>query len=150
MSRRQAREVALLTLFQLEFNPSEDQEEQSRIEHISTAFDNSLSEIPKLRNQDKEFAKSLIDGVLDNIATIDSHILSVAKGRNGRNWKLNRMPAVDRNVIRLAVYELHYNSDALDYAIVINEAVDLAKKYGTDESGRYVNGVLGALKNVNI
>ena len=71
---------------------------------------------------------------------IDSLISACSK-----DWKLKRMATVDRNVTRMAVFEIRFAEEKLAPKIAINEAVELAKKYGTDDSGRYVNGILGAM-----
>ncbi|MBR6906854.1 MAG: transcription antitermination factor NusB, partial [Selenomonadaceae bacterium] len=74
------------------------------------------------------------------LTEIDALIASYAKG-----WKLERMAVVDRNILRLASYEMKFCDPVLDPGIAINEAVELAKKYGTDDSGRFVNGILDAM-----
>lgn len=145
MSRRQAREVALLTLFQLEFNPCEGQNDEQLKEHELIAFEYSLTEVVKLASKDGAYAKKLVSGVLHNKDSIDTCIEDKAKGENGKGWKIDRMPAIDRNLLRIALYEMRYQDEKIEPAIAINEAVDLAKKYGTDASGRYVNGILGSL-----
>jgi transcription antitermination protein NusB len=85
------------------------------------------------------FTRSLVLGVADNQPRIDALI-----GRFARRWQIHRMPVVDRNVLRLATYELLYETTSP--AVVINEAVNLAKALSTDDSGRYVNGVLEAIR----
>ncbi len=83
-------------------------------------------------------AVRLIDGVLSHADEIDVAIAAVAKG-----WRIERMPAVDRNILRLATYELLYTDAPV--GVVVSEAVDLAKRYSTARSGPFVNGVLGKL-----
>jgi N utilization substance protein B len=86
-----------------------------------------------------EFATELVRGTLSNVPAIDTKLCELSMG-----WDLQRQPAVDRNILRMAIYEILY----LDYippSVSINEAVELAKKFSTDESGRFINGVLGAL-----
>lgn len=88
-----------------------------------------------------DYAVELARGVYANRDRIDSALRAVSS-----NWKLDRMPGADRNLLRLAVYELRFLADdPLDTAVVINEAVEVAKAYGTDESARFVNGVLGRI-----
>lgn len=84
------------------------------------------------------YAVEIARGCAAHLSTIDS-----ALQRASENWSLSRMPGADRNLLRVAVYELRYAPDRLDDAVVINEAVELAKAYGTDESASFVNGVLG-------
>jgi N utilization substance protein B len=83
-----------------------------------------------------DFASSLVLGTLKNLKRIDEAITSYAS-----NWKLSRMAVIDRNVLRLATYELLFCDD-IPRKVSINEAVDLAKKFGDMESGKFVNGIL--------
>jgi N utilization substance protein B len=91
----------------------------------------------------KEFAISLARGTLEHIKTIDAAISSHAQ-----NWHLERMAVIDRNIMRMACYELLYVND-IPAKVSINEAVDLAKKYGDTESGKFVNGILDKIKDVH-
>ncbi|MBE6099523.1 MAG: transcription antitermination factor NusB [Anaerovibrio sp.] len=141
MSRRRAREVALQTLFQLDMNPVEKGAEvaearQAAIDVAVAAMDDD----EKLGQKDMAFLVELVNGTEDNRDEIDSII-----SENSKEWKLQRMAGVDRNITRLAVYELKFGEEKLTPNIVINEAVELAKKFGTDESSRFVNGILGAI-----
>ena len=87
------------------------------------------------------YALELCRGAYEHIDRIDCALLSVAK-----NWDLMRMPGADRNLLRIAVYEMRFLTDEeVSDAIVINEAVELAKAYGTDQSASFVNGVLGKI-----
>ena len=88
------------------------------------------------------YAVVLARGCYDNIERIDEALMSVST-----NWRLDRMPGTDRNILRIAVYEMLMLPEAakLDVPIVISEAVNLAKAYGTDESARFINGVLGRI-----
>lgn len=85
------------------------------------------------------YAREIIDGVTDHRDEIDDLIMSYAQG-----WTLDRMPNVDRAVLRVAAWEILHN-DEVPTAVAIDEAVDLAKEYSTDDSGRFVNGVLGRI-----
>ena len=85
------------------------------------------------------YARDILDGVIANEADIDALIAEHAKG-----WTLERMPAVDRAILRLATWELRFN-DEVDIAVTISEAVGLAKELSTDDSARFVNGVLDAI-----
>ena len=100
----------------------------------------AATEDEKLSEADKRYIDSVIVGVRENQTAIDDSIAAFAKG-----WRLERMTSVDRNIIRLAAYEMFYGADKLKPSIAINEAVELAKSYGTDDSVRFVNGVLGAM-----
>ena len=85
------------------------------------------------------YAVSLVEGAAAHLDRIDEVIASYAEG-----WTLDRMPAVDRNLARIAVYELLY-VDEIDDAVAISEAVELAKQMSTDDSPRYLNGLLGRI-----
>jgi N utilization substance protein B len=86
-----------------------------------------------------EHAQTLVRGTLDNQEKIDDLIRSQAD-----NWRLERMPAVDRNILRLAIYEMMYERDT-PKLVVLDEAIELAKKFGSEQSGRFVNGLLDGL-----
>ncbi len=89
-----------------------------------------------------DLTTEIVTGVSTHAGEIDGHIKECANG-----WTLDRMPVIDRNVLRMAVFELSYSHD-VPVAVVINEAVELAKTFSTDDSGRFVNGVLSAISKV--
>lgn len=135
MSRRDGREVVLKTLFELDLNPTLD---------FDIAFATAKDEHENLTKKDENFALVILRGVKENIEAIDELI-----GTASSSWKVERMAAVDRAVLRLASYELKFSEEKLSSSVVINEAVELAKNYGADESSRFVNGVLsGILKKL--
>ncbi len=138
MSRRQAREAALQALFQLDLNPADREDQQEMYE--SLAIDNVLGEAEQMSVRDRGYMEQLVKGTLANKAEIDDLI-----ARSSREWKVSRMAAVDRNITRMAAYEMFFQEEKLTPGIAINEAVELAKKFGSDDSGRYVNGILGAM-----
>lgn len=131
MSRRQAREIALQTLFQLDYN--EDITPDPALEMVCNEYE-------KVTEKDKDYAKLLVTGTQKQLVEIDALITQSAY-----EWKVDRMPGVDRNIVRLAIFELNYHSKPIPPGVVINEAVEMAKEYGTEDSARFVNGVLGAL-----
>ena len=139
MSRKLAREAAFKALFQLEFNSAEG-EERGAYEDlaINTMFDDQ----PRLTSK-KDFAyiEVTVKGARALLAEIDALIVSHLK----EGWQLSRLMSADRNILRLAVYEMKFAEPPIPKGIVINEAVELAKKYGTDDSGRFVNGILEAI-----
>lgn len=151
--RRDARELALQALFYFDVNKGEpwellelfclNFEEMINGNHLN--FDKMTSrsylnsdELPH-ENQ-REFFISLVEGVVNHLGEIDDLIHSSSK-----NWKISRMPVVDRNIMRIAVYELLYCPD-IPAKVSINEAVDIGKKYGTRDSGAFVNGVLDRIR----
>lgn len=87
----------------------------------------------------ERYASELFLGVMANADRIDALV-----GERARSWSLNRMPVIDRQLLRLATYELLLQSD-IPCAVVIDEAIELAKEYSTEDSGRFVNGILAAL-----
>ena len=90
----------------------------------------------------REFTKTLIAGVTENKRKIDELIATYAQG-----WDMDRLPAVDRNILRLGIYEIVWSSD-LDDGIAIDEALTLAKQLSTDESAGYIHGVLGRISSI--
>ena len=87
----------------------------------------------------REFAEPLVRGVLEHREVIDERLQKLAA-----NWDLHRMAGVDRNILRLAAFEMMHRED-IPPVVAINEAVDIAKRFSTDESGRFVNGILDKL-----
>ena len=90
----------------------------------------------------EELTIEIVTGVSSHLDELDGHIVECANG-----WTLARMPVIDRNILRMAIFELSYSRD-VPVAVVINEAVELAKTFSTDDSGRFVNGVLSAISKV--
>lgn len=128
-SRRKAREKALQILFQLDFRDDD-------IEVICSEFWSGNRAGEKVR----EFADKLVKGTHANRERIDRII-----GSTVEHWSMERIALVDRAILRCATYELLYMPD-IPPKVTINEAVEIAKKYGTDESGRFVNGVLDRIR----
>lgn len=85
------------------------------------------------------YAREIVDGVVDHRAEIDEQIVSYSKG-----WAIDRMPSVDRALLRMAIWEILFN-DEVPVAVAIDEAVELAKEYSTDDSGSFVHGVLARI-----
>lgn len=123
--RSRAREVALQLLFQFDFNPSMERPVIEQFLH------------DRLRDPAGEaFCRQLFDGVLQNRDAIDEQLAQVAE-----NWRLQRMAAVDRNVLRLGGFELLFRAD-VPVPAAINEAVELARRFGSKDSPAFVNGIL--------
>ena len=129
MSRRKSRERAIQVLFQIDFGRADP-------EAAFNYVDDSMGSLP---DPYAGFARELVTGALANIGVIDSAIESYAT-----DWSLRRMAYVDRSIIRLAMYEMFFCLDTPD-SVAINEAVELGKVFGSDESGRFINGVLGRI-----
>ena len=127
--RREAREWALQMLFRLEMNPAAN----------DRLFEEFWAEITPEKRA-RRFTEGLFAGVRDHRDAIDVVIEKYAK-----NWSLARMSVIDRNVLRLAIYEMMYRDD-IPAVVSINEAVDIAKYFNTRESGRFVNGILDRVR----
>jgi N utilization substance protein B len=127
--RRRGREAALKVLYSMDLNPD------PRTYDCSQVLD--YSEVPE---NTREFTKELVEGTLQRLEEIDSYIQNASL-----KWEIGRMAAVDRNVLRLAVSELTGRSPK-PVKVVLNEAIELAKKFGGEESGTFVNGILDRVR----
>ncbi len=125
MSRRNSREWAVQFLFQLDFNP----------ENFTLTLSDFWRERPSSPRA-KKFTEELINGVRENSDQIDALIQKYAE-----HWDIKRMSAVDRNVLRVALYEMYFRPD-VPPVVSINEAVDIARSFSSIESGKFVNGIL--------
>lgn len=131
MIRRIARELVLQSLFQIDFAQVDS----------TAALDAAIEErADKSAEKARAYALDVLNGVLTNNEAIDTKISEYAI-----DWTLERMPAVDRNILRVAVYEMFFASEKLVPNVAINEAVEIAKIYGTDDTPRFINGVLGKM-----
>lgn len=124
MTRRYARELALQTLYSIE------------IGHHDPAYALAQTLEGPQASDHRAFVRELVLGTLEHEAETDALIKPLLEG-----WSIDRLPTLDRLVLRMSVYEMTYHRET-PRAVVINEAVELAKKFSTDDSGRYVNGVL--------
>lgn len=152
--RRLARERAVQFLFQHDINPPEDAAaaldcfwEDQRLaaapESEGPTWGQPI-ELPPPTTDDvavREFAEGLIRGCLQHRDAIDEIIQ-----QHSRNWGLKRIAAVDRNILRLAIYEMLHRED-IPPVVSINEAVDIAKKFSTEDSGKFVNGILDKVRS---
>jgi N utilization substance protein B len=136
-ARSRAREIALQLLFQYEWNSDYN------IEQVLQEYVNGLLAGKRSDNvYTLDFARRCISGVIERREELDSII-----ARHAQKWRIGRMAKVDRNILRLGVYEIVYAGD-IPARVAVNEAVELAKRFGTDESGSFVNGILDSvLKN---
>lgn len=132
MRRREQREHIFKLLFMTEFNSEEEMSEQ-----LSLYFE-SLDE---LSEKDQEYMRKKYGHVLEKLDEIDRLLNETSKG-----WKTKRMSRVDLTALRLAVYELKFDED-VPTGVAINEAVELAKRFGGETSGSFVNGILGKIAN---
>ena len=146
--RRQARELALQALFFFDMDKSEesdklisdsDSDQDSNQDQKLEVFCDNNKE--KLNDSVEPFFLDLVNGVETNKARIDELLNKYSK-----NWKISRMPVVDRNIMRIALFELINRSD-IPSSVTINEAVEIGKIYGTRDSGPFINGVLDRIKS---
>ena len=128
MNRRTLREQVFKLLFRIEFNNQEEMQQQ-----CSYFFEDSDNQIME---EDMDYIQNKYNMIVDHLSEIDQLINDKAKG-----WSTQRMGKVDLTIIRLAVYEILYDED-VPTNVAINEAVELAKKFGQDESYGFVNGIL--------
>jgi len=151
--RRMAREMATQMLYQLDLgncSPPEAFAVFDIVEYLATSKEERSQESeaegaarPRSRLEEAREAfaqaRGMVDGVQEHRAEIDSRIRAQAE-----HWRLERMPAVDRNILRLAVWEMLFDPE-VPKLVVLDEAVELAKRFGSEQSGRFVNGLLDGL-----
>jgi len=128
-TRRQARELAMQALFYMDIRKDASEE---TLEYFCDCFCPSKKSRP--------FFRKLVNGVLGTKGQIDALV-----ERYSQNWNISRMSCVDRNVMRIAVYEMLYCDD-IPPKVSINEAVDIGKKFGTQESGAFINGIMDSIR----
>jgi N utilization substance protein B len=133
-ARRKARELALQMLFQHDMSGNEP-------DMIITTFE----DLQKSKPNTREFAVKIFRGTVAHLSELDDMIQVQAE-----NWRLSRMAVVDRNIIRMSVYEFLHETDT-PKLVIIDEAIEIAKKYGTQKSSQFINGILdGILKRYNL
>ncbi|MBE5900952.1 MAG: transcription antitermination factor NusB [Lachnospiraceae bacterium] len=130
MSRRELRERIFKMLFRVEFHPESEMKEQLKV---------FLEENEPMDEEDENYIRQKYEAVKEKLTEIDENINAHTTG-----WKTDRMGKAELTIIRLAVYEMLYDED-VPTSVAINEAVELAKKYGTDEAPAFVNGVLAKI-----
>jgi N utilization substance protein B len=133
-SRHRSRELAVQFLYQTDLSPSSL--------HDGVMLDRFWREQARANNEDRKFFEILVRGTCDELPQVDTALEKVLE-----NWRLGRIDKVDLSVLRVAVYELLFSSDSEkpDAPVVIDEAVEIAKKFGNQESPSFVNGILDAL-----
>jgi N utilization substance protein B len=133
-ARRKARELSLQMLFQHDMSGNEP-------DMIIATFE----DLQKSKPNTREFAVKIFRGTVDHLSEIDDMIQAQAE-----NWRLSRMAVVDRNIIRMSVYEFLHETDT-PKLVIIDEAIEIAKKFGTQKSSQFINGILdGILKRYNL
>jgi len=133
-ARRKARELALQMLYQRDLSGN-----------AADAIVETFEDLQKSKANTREFAVRIFRGTLDHMADIDQMIVAQAD-----NWRLERMAVVDRNIIRMSIYEFLHENDT-PKLVIIDEAIEIAKKFGTQKSSQFINGILdGILKRYNL
>jgi len=135
-TRRKAREAALQFLFQGDF--SDDKEVSSA--SLDEQFE-QFCQMYQINKKARNYTLQLLKQTIENREFVDSMIVQCAE-----NWRLERIAVTDRNLLRIGVSEMLY-SDDVPSQVAINEAVEIAKRYGSDESPSFINGILDAVKN---
>lgn len=132
MGRSELREHIFRILFRIEFQPKEEMEEQLAL---------YLEELESAMDTEKEYIRTKYAAIAEKVEMIDEKINASVTG-----WKTSRMGKVDLTILRLAVYEIEWDEE-VPQGVAINEAVELAKRYGGEESPSFINGVLGKIVN---
>ena len=132
-NRHLGRIVALQTLYEYEFRRQSEDAALVLSEVLERNIERYQESI-----EDKDFVQQLVDGVLEYQDDLDAKLQPMAPG-----WPLDQIARIDRNVLRIGLYELLYKKGSVPPKVVINEAVELAKAFGSDNSSKFINGVLG-------
>ncbi|MFA5318013.1 MAG: transcription antitermination factor NusB [Patescibacteria group bacterium] len=130
-NRHLARTVAMQTLYIWDFNSKQEESLENIIKKNLKEFAPGFD--------DEGFTKETVIGVIKNLSEIDNYIKKYAP-----EWPLDQITIVDRNILRLGIYEMIFNKD-IPERVAINEAIEIAKTYGGESSGKFINGVLGAI-----
>lgn len=130
MNRRQAREKSLQILYQFDVTKV----------NIQEIIDQRLEE-ETINENVRTFIANIIEGTVNNLDEIDNIIKQYAV-----DWTIERMPTVDRNILRIAIYEMNYTKGT-PIKVILNEAIELAKTFGSDNSAKFINGILGKIKD---
>lgn len=129
MGRKKARDNAFKCVYQLEFNDKKNLDINKILDYC---FEDNLNS-----EDEKEYIKNVLEGVVKNLDAIDSIILS-----NLKNWTISRISKIDIAILRLAIFELKFDEAKTPIKVVANEAVELAKIYGNNDSKSFVNGLI--------
>ena len=129
--RTQAREAAMKLLYSIEYN------HDTVLYQIENFIENDS--IEQFSEGNKKYISQVVNGTQDKLSEIDPYIEKYSEG-----WSFGRIPVIDKSILRLCIYEMLFRKD-IPISVSINEAVNMAKKYGHDDSGPFVNGVLGSI-----
>lgn len=135
MIRRVAREMVLQSLFQMDFTQAEPAEALAIALEVQQDEGKSEEAAKAVK-----YAEVVLKGAADMLPELDALI-----GKYAINWDVKRMPGIDRNILRMAIYEMRFAKEKVPVNVAVNEAVELGKIFGTEKSARFINGVLGRL-----
>ena len=135
MIRRVAREMVLQSLFQMDFTGADPSEALAIALEVQQDEEKSEEAAKAVA-----YAEKVLKGTAEKLPEIDALI-----GKYAINWDVKRMPGIDRNILRMAIYEMRFGDERVPVNVAVNEAVELAKQFGTEKSARFINGVLGKL-----
>ena len=135
MIRRVAREMVLQSLFQMDFTGADPSEALAIALEVQQDEEKSEEAAKAVK-----YAEKVLTGTAEKLTEIDALI-----GKYAINWEVKRMPGIDRNILRMAIYEMRFGEERVPVNVAVNEAVELAKRFGSDKSARFINGVLGRL-----
>ncbi len=144
-NRRRARELALQTLYGLEFGSRSLDDAIGDMRARASedeSDDEDLSQLARGDDEVQDFAETLVRGVMAHLAEIDAVL-----GRCSTNWKVPRMAMVDRNLLRMATFELRHMPD-IPPKVTLNEAIEIAKRYGSEDSSAFINGILDRIASL--
>ncbi|MBI4427012.1 MAG: transcription antitermination factor NusB [Candidatus Magasanikbacteria bacterium] len=133
-SRHLARSIAMQSLYQWDFRGCQK-------DGLPAIIAQNLVEFGAGLEADKDFVKETVDGVITHLQEVDKTIAEYAT-----NWPVEQLSLVDKNILRIGIYEMRFNKE-IPPKVAINEAIEIAKNYGGPSSGKFVNGVLGAIYN---
>jgi transcription antitermination protein NusB len=132
-TRRRARESALQALYQIDMTEGSPTDPGQALDRFWHSFHPASADV-------REYTDQLVHGVIEHLGALDGAIAQASE-----NWRVERMARVDRNILRIAVYEIRFLPD-VPKVVAINEALEVAKRFGTEESSRFINGVLDKIE----
>jgi len=138
MNRREARKNAFYLVFQIGFHEQEELEQMKEL-----FFEQKEQEQQQIPKEQKEFILKEVEGTKAHLSEIDEIITN-----NSKKWKKERISKVDIAILRLAIYEIYFSQEVPN-SVAINEAVELAKEFGTEQSPAFINGILGNIVSTN-
>ncbi|MDR1700491.1 MAG: transcription antitermination factor NusB [Lachnoclostridium sp.] len=132
MTRRESREHLFCLLFQRDFYPLDEFDRQRDVYYEENGIRNE---------KDRNYLTEKLSGLLENLACVDVYI-----GKHAKGWKIDRIGKAELALLRIGIYEMKYDED-IPVGVAINEAVELSKKYGSDQAPSFINGILGKVAN---